>query len=330
MTIATKGLYILGSYELIYGPDERADIGKLVDIYAPPQTVESVQADRSVLADVEVILSGWGGPKIDEEFLADAPRLRAVFYGAGSIHGIVTDAFWDRGVIICGGWGANAVAVGEYALSQILWCLKMGWDHARTFNEGASWAREDVPGGYQTTVGIVSLGQVCRQVCRLLKAFDVKTIAYDPFATDDDAKGLDVELCPLDDLFRRANVVSLHTPALEQTRGMITGEHIASMKRHAALINTSRGMVIRENEMIDVLAARDDLQAVLDVTDPEPPAPDSPLRTMPNVVLTPHIAGAMGRECNRMGRCMADELSRYLDGRPLQYQITREMLPGLA
>jgi len=102
------------------------------------------------------------------------------------------------------------------------------------------------------------------------------------------------------------------------------------MKRHAALINTSRGMVIRENEMIDVLAARDDLQAVLDVTDPEPPAPDSPLRTMPNVVLTPHIAGAMGRECNRMGRCMADELSRYLDGRPLQYQITREMLPRLA
>lgn len=325
-----KGLYILGTYELIYGQAERADIAELVDIYAPPQTPDSVRANPAILKDVEVILSGWGGPRIDDEFLAAAPNLKAVFYGAGSIHGIVTDAFWDRGVVICGGWGANAVAVGQYALSQILWCLKKGWAYARTFNEGASWPREDVPGAYGTTVGIVSLGQVGRRVCRLLKPFDLDVIACDPFATADDARELDVELCSLEEVFRRAEVVSLHAPALEQTRGMVTGEHLASMRKHAAFINTARGMVVREDEMIEVLRRREDLQAVLDVTDPEPPAPDSPLRAMPNVVLTPHIAGAMGRECNRMGRYMVDELRRYLNGEPLRWRIDRETAARLA
>ena len=327
----TKALYVTDHYETIYGPDQRKAISEMVEICGPPYSGGSIREDLSVLREVEVILSGWGGPHCDEEFLAAAPELKLVLYGAGSVKGIVSDAFWDRGVLLCGAWGANAVAVAEYTLSQVLWCLKHGWAEVRRIRAGGEWwLRPEPPGAFGTTVGIVSLGMVGKQICRLLRHFDVHVLAYDPFATAADAEELGVELCGLDEIFVRSEVVSLHTPPLEETRGMVTGAHFTSMKDGASFINTSRGMVVREAEMTEVLAARPDLQAVLDVTEPEPPAADSPLWTLPNVVLTPHIAGVMGRECNRMGQYMVDELRRYLNGEPLQWQIRREMVPRMA
>jgi phosphoglycerate dehydrogenase-like enzyme len=134
----------------------------------------------------------------------------------------------------------------------------------------------------------------------------------------------------LDEVFRRADVVSLQTPWLKETEGMITGQHFAAMKPGATFINTARGAVVREPEMIAVLQQRPDLFAVMDVTHPEPPAPDSPLYTLPNVVLTPHIAGAMGDECRRMGHYMVEELRRYLQGDDLEWRITRDMAAVLA
>jgi phosphoglycerate dehydrogenase-like enzyme len=107
---------------------------------------------------------------------------------------------------------------------------------------------------------------------------------------------------------------------------MINGKLIASMKEGATLINTARGAIIAEEEMIEVLSSRPDLSAILDVTHPEPPAADSPLRTLPNVILTPHIAGSTDAECARMGKWMVDELRRYLEGAPLQYLVKKETL----
>jgi len=142
--------------------------------------------------------------------------------------------------------------------------------------------------------------------------------------TDEIAKDLNVQLCSLETLFEQCDVVSLHTPWLKETEGMITGKHIASMKPGATFINTSRGAIVNEPEMINVLKERPDLFAVLDVTYPEPPQPGSDLYTLPNVILTPHIAGSMNGECRRMGRYMVEELQRYLSGQPLQWQITKE------
>lgn len=322
-----KGLYILdaNSYEMIYGPPEREDIAKHVDIYAPAQNSQVAKENPRVLKDVEVIFSGWGGPHIDEEFLALAPNLKAVLYGAGSVKGIVSDALWKRGVLISSAYGANAVPVAEYTLSQILWCLKRGWQFAlETRRDAKHPPRYKVPGAYDRHVGIIALGMIGRKVCDLLKAFDLHVLAYDPTVTQDDVADLGVELCPLDDIFRRSDVVSLHAPWIEETVGMITGAHFESMKQTAAFINTSRGALVREEEMIEVLKKRPDICAVLDVTHPEPPEPGSPLFTMDNVILTPHIAGAMDQECRRMGRYMCEELLRYIDGKPLKYGMTPE------
>ena len=324
-TDRAKALYVLytGSYGKIYGPAEREDVAKLVDVYAPPQTAESVRQDPAVLGDAEVILSGWGGPRMDEGFLAAAPRLKAFFYGAGSIRGCVTDAFWQRGILLTSALSANAQPVAEYTLSQILFGLKRGWHHAARCKQG-EWAQFPMPGAYGSTVGLVSLGAVGRWVCRLLAPFDVRIIAHDPYVSREEAAGLGVELCSLEEVFRRADVVSLHTPNLPQTRGMITGAHFAAMRQRAVFINTARGAVVRETEMVDALRRRPDLWAVLDVTDPEPPQPGGPLCTLPNVTLTPHIAGSMDAECRRMGRLMVEELARYVRGEPLRWQITRE------
>lgn len=327
-----KALYILNAQACddIYGPAQREAIGKAVEVMAPPMTREQAAAQPALLAQADVIFSGWGAPVMDDAFLAAAGRLRAVFYGAGSIRGIVTDAFWDRSIVITSAWAANAVPVCEYTLSQILWCLKGGWHYVlEGKRQGRVMPRVATAGAFGSTVGIISLGMIGRGVCRLLKNFDVNVVAYDPFATPSLAADLNVKLVGLDELFALSDVVSLHTPKLPETLGMITGKHIESMKRGATFINTSRGAVVREAEMIDVLARRSDLYAVLDVLTNES-TPDSRLLTLPNVVLTPHIAGSMGRECNRMGQYMVDELNRYLAGEPLKYAVDRQAAQKMA
>src|SRR5208337_4229697 len=121
------------------------------------------------------------------------------------------------------------------------------------------------------------------------------------------------------------DVVSLHTAHLAETEGMITGAHFLSMKPGASFINTARGEIVREQEMVEVAAERPDLQFILDVTSPEPPVQDSPLYALPNIFLTPHIAGSTGNECQRLGKCVVEELERYLHGDPLRWEVRPEM-----
>jgi phosphoglycerate dehydrogenase-like enzyme len=290
-----------------------------------------VARDPSVLSDVSVVFSSWGMPRLDEALLNAAPRLAMIFYGAGSVRGFMTEAAWRRGVRVTSAYAANGIPVAEYTVASMVFALKRAWDQARHTRERRAFARHpDVPGFYEATIGLVSLGMIGRTVAERLKAFDARVLAHDPFLTETEAAALGVRLVALDELFRTADVVSLHTPSLPETQGMIGGALIASMKPGATLINTARGAVIREAEMIAVLRKRPDIFAVLDVTHPEPPPLDSPLYDLPNVFLTPHIAGSVGRECRRLGRYMVEELDRWLTGEPLRWEITREHAARMA
>ena len=329
----STALYILDrpSCDLIYSPEDQAGIAGLVDVLGAPLDRQSCRQHPELLGQADVIFSGWGAPVMDADFLAAAPRLKAVFYGSGSIRGFVTEAFWNRGITVTSAYAANAIPVVEYTMAVILLSLKHFWRHAAAAKSRNRSSRSTpVPGAYRSTVGVVSLGMIGRQVCERLRAHDVRVLAYDPFATPAQAAALNVELCSLDEIFRRADVVSLHTPWLKETEGLITGAHFAAMKPGATFINSARGAVVRETELTDVLTRRPDLQAVLDVTWPEPPKPESPIYTLPNVVLTPHIAGSMDNECHRMGHYMLEELRRYLAGQPMQWQITKELAAKLA
>jgi phosphoglycerate dehydrogenase-like enzyme len=126
----------------------------------------------------------------------------------------------------------------------------------------------------------------------------------------------------------QADIVSLHAPAKEQTRHMLNAERLSLMKDDVLLINTARGTLIDEPALVEELS-KGRFFAFLDVTDPEPLADDSPLRTLDNVVVTPHIAGCI-ENCNRMGELAVEELRRFFAGEPAVYQITPELLKRIS
>jgi phosphoglycerate dehydrogenase-like enzyme len=322
-----KGLFLLDTiaFEKIYGEEQCRKIQSLVSVQAAPWTASMIKADPLPLADVEVIFSGWGCPQFTDEFLQHAPNLKVVFYGAGSIRPIVTDAFWGHGIKISTAYEANDIPVAEFTLAQILLGLKGYWQYGYSFIQTGRWY-EHLPaaGIYGSTVGLISLGMIGWMVAQKLKMYDVHVIAYDPYVSPETAAGLGVTMVSLAEIFKRADVVSLHAPWLPETEGMIRREHFAAMKSGATFINTARGAIVRENEMVEVLSVRPDLFALLDVTYPEPPHSGSPLLSLPNVIITPHIAGANTNECKRNGSYVVDELERYLRGEPLHFAVTKE------
>jgi len=323
------------SLHRIYGPAERAGLDARLDWVAPPlnreQLNQRIAADPGAFADVQVLVSGWGCPTLDADLLNAMPNLAAVFYGAGSIKNVMTDAAWDRGVRVTTAYAMNAIPVAEFAVSQIVFCLKWGYQHLWAIKKAQAMTRfPGIPGAFGSTVGLVSLGMIGRLVCERLKTYDIDVIAYDPVCPDDEATALGVRLVTLETVFRDSHVVSLHAPWLPETENMITGELIATMRDHASLINTSRGAVVDEPALIEVLRQRPDLAAVLDVTHPEPPMPNSPLWTLENVALLPHIAGSTDGETPRMGRCMIDEIDLYLAGKSLKWEVDRERFKTMA
>jgi len=286
---------------------------------------------EQLLAEAEVIFGTWGMPILNDEFLELTPKLRAVFYAAGTVKHWVTEATWQRGITICSAWRANAVPVAEFTLGAILLSLKNVWAYHRTLRATRDWdLKIPTNGGYHGTIGLISLGAVGMRVAELLSSFDVDVIAHDPVIDPRTIHGKSLSLVGMDELFERSDVVSIHSPLLKETEGSVTGDLVGRMKPYSTLINTSRGAVLEEDAVIEVLRRRPDLTAFLDVTRDEPPAIDSPLFELPNVLLTPHVSGSLGSECQRMGNFMFGEYMRYLKNQPLTHEVTRDMLNSMA
>lgn len=290
--------------------------------------VEELAALKGQLDDITVIFSTWGMPRLEKAALACLPRLQVVFYAAGTVKGFA-EPLLNNGIVVCSAWQANAKPVAEATLAHLLLALKQTFQLAGSVRRDRAYhgpGSAPITGAYGATVGLIALGAIGRRVVELLKPFDVHILAHDPYA-----KPLaGVELVGLEEVFRRAEVVSLHAPWIPATEGMITGDHLRLMKPWSTFINTSRGKLVREEEMIAVLRERPDLQAVLDVTWPEPPARESALYDLPNVFLTPHITGSAGNEVHRMADWMIEECGRFLGGRALRYAVSHEMLSAMA
>lgn len=331
-----KAIYSLNpdSFGLIYGPEERRDVERLMGGPVAFRDPKELREGKEVLAGIEYLFSGWGCPVLDEALLSRLPDLKAVFYAAGSIRYFTTDAMWDRGIRVFSAWGANAVPVAQYTLGQILVNLRAAYANAREVRERQTFrdipAAKACPGLYGSTVGLVSLGMIGRMVAKALQDFEVRVLAYDPFVSEEEGKKLGVEMTDLSRLFSESDVVSVHTPWLPETVGLLGREHFERMKPYAALINTSRGAILREADLIGVLKDRPDLTAVLDVTWPEPPEKGSPFYSLPNVFLTSHIAGSQNAECRRMARYMIDECARCFAGEAPLWEVDRRKAETLA
>jgi phosphoglycerate dehydrogenase-like enzyme len=316
---------------LAFPPDLRAEIGQHLRILSGEFEGNDWREHKDSLKEADFIFATWGMPRLDAEFLAAAPRLKGVYYAAGSIKAFATPESYAREIFISTAAEANAIPVAEYTHAAILLSLKSFWSFLRQPPE-RKYDRENIPfpGAYKTKVGLLSLGAVGRSVAARFAVNEVELLAYDPFANAEAAAKLGVTLVSLPELFEQSDVVSIHAPWLPETEGLVSGALVRSMKPSATLINTSRGAVVNEPELCAVLKERPDLTAILDVTYPEPPLPDSPLRLLDNVILTPHIAGSLGSEITRMGRWAVDEMQRHLAGEPLKYGVSQEMLARMA
>jgi phosphoglycerate dehydrogenase-like enzyme len=325
-------LFLLDEFHApnVYGPSELERLETTIRRPFRFLTQDNVFDNAHDLSEVEVIFSSWGMPMCDDRLLDLFPKLKAIFYAAGSVRYFVTDALWRRDILLSSSNNALSATVAEFALAQILLSLKWAWKHAADARSSKKMVRQNPPGTYDSVVGLISLGTIARKLLELMRPFHFQVVAYDPFVSKQAARELGVELVSLEDLFEMSDVVSLHTPLLPETEGMIRGHHLNRMKYGATFINTARGAIVNEPEMIEVLESRPDLYALLDVTWPEPPAPTSPLYVLPNVMLTPHIAGAMGTECRRLGSMAIDEFERYLRGAPLLGQVQEEMMSMIA
>ncbi len=322
------------AFQDIYGQECLQAVASAGRVLAPPLSAEMLaESPPAWLREVEVLFTGWGGPRLDAARLGQMPRLRAVFYGAGSLRSIATDACWERGIVFASAAALNAVPVVEFTLGAILLSFKRVWHQANSVRTRRSYEPLrplPVPTGWGATVGLVSLGLIGAGVAARLRDFDVHLLAHDPLLSPDRCAELGAEPVSLEEIFSRSDIVSLHTPLLPETTGFIDRGLLDRLKPNATFINTARGGLVRETDLVAFLAARPDVQAILDVTDPEPPATDSPLYELPNVVLTPHIAGSIGPECRRMGRAMVEEFQRYARGEALRYAVDREQLARMA
>jgi len=242
----------------------------------------------------------------------------------------VCDALWERGVRVTSAAAAIAVDVAETTLGLMIISIKKIWQHNAHTHAGG-WGGCDCGPPLEMkgkTIGIVAASHVGRRVIELLRPFDVNVILYDPYLSRERAKDLGVGKVELDELMSRSDIVSLHAPSTQDTLGMIGEEQLSLLRDGAILINTSRGAVVDEAALIGHLNTGR-IFACLDVTEPEPPTETSDLRRLPNVILTPHIAGPI-TDCTRLGEMAVEELRRFFAGEPAIHEVTREMLDRAA
>ncbi|WP_217574386.1 hydroxyacid dehydrogenase [Streptomyces sp. GbtcB7] len=292
------------------------DTGLVVQDFTDP-------ALARVLAETQILITGWGCPRLDEQVLDAAPRLRAVLHAAGSVRSLVTDACWDRGLTVSSAAQANALPVAEYTLAMILLAGKSVFSLSRSYRNEAVYPLPRALQGLGNngrTVGIIGASRIGKRVLELLRPFDLRALLFDPYADQAQAAALGARLVPLDDLLSNSDIVSVHAPDIPATRGMLSRERLALIKDGGVVINTSRGALIDPHALLRELTSGR-LAAVLDVTDPGPLPADSALHDLPNVFLTPHIAGSVGNELGRLGATVVDEIDQLVAGQPPLHQV---------
>ncbi|MGG1551304.1 hydroxyacid dehydrogenase [Paenibacillus ferrarius] len=314
----------------IFGSEHLAQLRELGEVTLNEETGNpSEEQMRALIAGADVAITSWGCGALTERVLEAAPNLQIVLHAAGTVKPIVTEALWQRGVRVANATEALGQGVAETALGFTIVSLKDMWRLSRETAAGGWGDGSRVREVYGLTVGVVGAGRAGSHYIKLLQQFDVRIVLYDPFVSEEQARKMGAQKLELEELLRESDVVSIHLPSLPETYHMFNAERLAMMKDDAVLINTARGSVIDEEALAAELR-KGRLFACLDVTDPEPPQANHPFRTLPNVILTPHLAGAVNNGLHRIAKAVVNDLQAYLDGRPLRGEVLAEQMHLLA
>lgn len=299
----------------------------------PDSILTSFEAEALMpLSSVEVLVTGWGCPRIDADVLEAAPRLRAVMHAAGSVKSHVAPAVFDRGIIVSSAAAANAVPVADYTIAALVFAAKQAFARARWYahdRTASDWRSGAGTGFYGRTIGIIGASRIGRLVLTRLSSYDVRVLLADPYLSPQEASMLGAELVEVDELCHRSELVTLHAPALPETRHLFDDRRLRLLPDGATLINTARGSLV-DTAALTRHCATGRIAAILDVTEPEPLPAGHPLLQLPNVLVTPHLAGAQGRELRRLGEFVVAEIARLVHEEPLLGQIQAAELSRIA
>jgi len=283
-----------------------------------------------LVRDADAVVGG-GRERFTRRILESCPRLRCVAkYGIGTDR-IDDDAATEMGIVVANTPIPQAVrSVAEHAVAMILGLMRKLQPLGARARAGG-WRVVALDGStddlFGKTVGVVGIGRIGRDVCRLLAPFGVTLIATDPYRDDAWAAEVGATLVPFDELLARSDVVTLHVPATTETTRMIDAEALGRMKPTAYLVNTCRGVVVDTPALVDALQAGHIAGAGLDVMDPEPPDLASPLLALDSVVVTTHIASWTGPVVRAQMLAAADAALASLRGEAPEYVVNPEVLP---
>jgi D-3-phosphoglycerate dehydrogenase len=232
--------------------------------------------------------------KVDAEMLAQAQNLKVVVRAGVGVDNIDLNECTARGIVVMNTPDANTVSAAEHTIALILAMARRIPQADRSMRKG-EWERKNFTGIQLMgkTLGIIGFGRVGRAVAERVRCLGVNEIAYDPFVPEDVARHLGLSLVSrLDDLFERADIISLHAVITDQTREIINAENITKMKDGVFIVNAARGALINDADLAAALKSGKVAGAALDVYDVEPPSPNNPLLGLDNVVYTPHLGAS--------------------------------------
>nr|WP_236719206.1 hydroxyacid dehydrogenase [Wenjunlia vitaminophila] len=299
-------------------------------------TVLDAHTDRTALAaalpGARVLITSWGAPRIDADLLAAADQLTLIAHTGSAVAPYVTEDVFRRGVTVTQAGDAMARSVAEVALAFTLTLLHRihRFDHA--LHAGADWdAATDAPPRHEisgATIGVIGASRTGRAYIDLVRALGADVTVTDPYLTPERASRLGARLLPLDDLLRRSRIVAVHAPATPDTHHLLDARRLALLPDGAGLVNTARSWLVDERALLAELGTGR-IDAAIDVFDQEPLPTDHPLRTLRNVLLTPHQAAATTECRQRLGETATADVLRHLGGEQPLHAVGPETLARL-
>jgi phosphoglycerate dehydrogenase-like enzyme len=300
----------------------------------PSEDPAEVERLRAKLAEgMDALIVCHGSPLIDASILHSANRLKIVgeLEGDRFANRIDTEACAERGIRVVDTTHGSSLPVAEWALGMMLIGLRNAGAQYRRLIAHEEYQRSmDDPGfrlGELTgrTVGILGLGHIGRRLIELLQPFHCRILVHDPYVSKEVALAMGVQLTSLDHALADPDVVVCCAPLTPRTQGMLRARELDLLKPDCVFVNVSRGAIV-DSEALIARAARGDIRVSLDVFDPEPIPAASPIRDLPNVFLSPHIAGVTAACRPRFFSFMVDELERFFGGHETMFDITPRTL----
>ena len=278
------------------------------DLWSQPEEL------KAALADVTALVVR-NRTKVTADVIAAAPQLKIIARAGVGLDNIDLKAADAAGVVVVAGLGANAVSVGELTLGLALTLLRNIPGHNVATHDGG-WVRSPGQELSGLTWGLLGCGATGLATAKLLTGFSCTVLGYDPYAKD--LSG--IELTTFEDVLGRSDVVSIHMPSTPDTNGCINGARIALMKPEAIIINVGRGEVINEADLIEALKAKKIAGAALDVRVQEPPIKGE-MEMLPNLILTPHVAGITSASQLRINQILATNIELVLNSKPATHAV---------